>query len=71
MGAVLLSRCRIGSDTIIGARALVTEEVEIESGSLALGMPARVKRSLTDEERSHILASSAHYQEYARNYLGQ
>jgi carbonic anhydrase/acetyltransferase-like protein (isoleucine patch superfamily) len=71
MGAVLLSRCRIGSDTIIGARALVTEEVEIESGSLALGMPARVKRSLTDEERAHILASSAHYQEYARNYLGQ
>lgn len=71
MGAVLLSRCKIGSDTIIGARALVTEEVEIEAGNLVIGMPARVKRPLTDEERSHILESSAHYQEYARNYMGQ
>lgn len=71
MGAVLLSRCKIGSDTIIGARALVTEEVEIEAGNLVIGMPARVKRPLTPEERSNILGSSAHYQGYARNYLGQ
>src|SRR5690242_749888 len=43
MGAVLLSRCRIGDDTIIGARALVTEDVQIPPGSLAIGVPARVK----------------------------
>ena len=71
MGSVLLSRCRIGSDTIIGARALVTEEMEIASGSLAIGMPARVKRPLTGEELAHIMASSAHYQEFARHYMGQ
>ena len=52
MGSVLLSRCKIGSDTIIGARALVTEEVEIPSGVLALGMPARVLRPLNDHERA-------------------
>jgi carbonic anhydrase/acetyltransferase-like protein (isoleucine patch superfamily) len=71
MGSVLLSRCKIGSDTIIGARALVTEEMEIASGSLAIGMPARVKRPLTSEERAHIMGSSAHYQELARHYMGQ
>jgi gamma-carbonic anhydrase len=71
MGSVLLSRCKIGSDTIIGARALVTEEMEIPSGSLAIGMPARVKRPLTAEERAHIMASSAHYQEFAQHYMGQ
>lgn len=71
MGSVLLSRCKIGSDTIIGARALVTEEMEIASGSLAIGMPARVKRPLTSEERAHIMGSSAHYQEFARHYMGQ
>jgi gamma-carbonic anhydrase len=68
MGAVLLSRCRIDPDTIIGARALVTEEVEIPAGSLAIGMPARVKRSLTDEERASIMESARHYMEYARHY---
>jgi carbonic anhydrase/acetyltransferase-like protein (isoleucine patch superfamily) len=71
MGSVLLSRCKIASDTIIGACALVTEEVEIASGSLAIGMPARVKRPLATEEYAHILASSAHYQEYARHYMAR
>jgi gamma-carbonic anhydrase len=69
MGAVLLSRCRIGDDTIIGARALVTEETEIRGGSLALGMPARVRRELTGEERERILESARHYVENARHYL--
>lgn len=69
MGAVLLSRCRIGSDTIIGARALVTEDVEIPPGSLVVGMPARVRRQLTDQEREHIMVSARHYIEYAAQYL--
>ena len=69
MGAVLLSRCRIGSDTIIGARALVTEEVEIPPGSLAVGMPARVRRQLTEQEREHIMVPARHYIEYAAQYM--
>jgi carbonic anhydrase/acetyltransferase-like protein (isoleucine patch superfamily) len=69
MGAVLLSRCRIGSDTIIGARALVTEDVEIPTGSLAVGMPARVRRQLTEQEHEHIMVSARHYIEYAAQYL--
>ncbi len=69
MGAVLLSRCSVGEDTIIGARAMVTEDVKIPSGSLALGMPARVKRVLTDEEREHIVRSARHYMEYSLQYL--
>lgn len=69
MGAVLLSRCRIGEDTIIGARALVTEEVDIPPGSLAVGMPGRVRRHLTDQEREHIMVSAQHYMEYSRQYL--
>ena len=68
MGAVLLSRCRIGEETIIGARALVTEDVEIPAGSLAVGMPARVRRSLTDEERAGILASARRYMEFAARH---
>lgn len=70
MGTVLLSRCRVGEDSIIGARALVTEKVEIPSGSLALGMPARVKRALSEEEKAGILLSARRYVEYAKRYIG-
>jgi carbonic anhydrase/acetyltransferase-like protein (isoleucine patch superfamily) len=69
MGAVLLSRSRVGPDVIIGARALVTEDTQVPPGVLALGMPARPLRPLTPEERSRILLSAEHYQEYAKRYL--
>lgn len=68
MGAVLLSRCVIGEDTIIGARALVTEEVEVPGGSLVLGMPGKVVRSLTDEERGGISESAQRYLRQAALY---
>ena len=68
MGAVLLSRCRVGDDTIIGARALVTEDTDLPGGSLVLGMPARPKRALTSEERERILRSAVHYVEHAAKY---
>lgn len=68
MGAVLLSRCVIGEDTIIGARALVTEEVEVPGGSLVLGMPGKVVRGLTDEERGGIRESAQRYLRQAALY---
>jgi carbonic anhydrase/acetyltransferase-like protein (isoleucine patch superfamily) len=61
MGATLLSRCHISDDTIIGARALITQDASIAGGSLVLGIPARVVRALTDEEREKILESARHY----------
>ena len=69
MGAVLLSRCRVGEDTIIGARALVTEEVVIPPGSLVLGMPGKVVRTLTQEEQSRIVDSAHRYVEQAAKYM--
>ncbi len=68
MGSVLLSRCVIGEDTIIGARALVTEEVEIPRGSLVLGIPGKVKRSLTAAEREGIVESARRYVRQAAKY---
>jgi carbonic anhydrase/acetyltransferase-like protein (isoleucine patch superfamily) len=70
MGAVLLSRCLIGEDTIIGARALVTEDVEVPGGNLVLGIPAKVVRSLTQEERAGILESARRYVRQAAEYSG-
>ena len=69
MGAVLLSRCRIGDETILGARALVTEDVHIPGRSLALGIPAKVVRSLSETEIAHIAFSAEHYTENAREYM--
>ncbi len=69
MGAVLLSRSVVGADSIVGARALVTQDTELPGGSLILGMPAGVKRPLTEEERRRIVQSAQHYTRHAQTYM--
>ncbi|MBU6410973.1 MAG: gamma carbonic anhydrase family protein [Verrucomicrobia bacterium] len=54
MGAVILDGAVIGSQTIIGAKALVTQGQKIPAGSLALGAPAKVARALTKKERAGL-----------------
>lgn len=50
MQAILLSRCRIGANCLVGAGSLVTEDQVFPDGVLIVGRPARIIRSLTDEE---------------------
>ncbi|HEU4460248.1 MAG TPA: gamma carbonic anhydrase family protein [Methylibium sp.] len=44
--AIVLNRARIGRDCIVGAGAVVTEGKEFPDGSLIVGSPAVVKRTL-------------------------
>jgi gamma-carbonic anhydrase len=65
MGSTILDGAVIGSQSLIGAGALVTPGVEIPSGSLVLGAPAKVVRSLTEDERSRLKGWADKYVQYA------
>jgi gamma-carbonic anhydrase len=54
MGAVILDGALIGKQSIIGAKALVTQGTKIPPGSLVLGAPAKVVRKLTKQERAGL-----------------
>ena len=54
MGAVILDGAVIGKQSIIGAKALVTQGMKIPPGSLVLGAPAKVVRKLTPKERAGL-----------------
>ena len=54
MGAVILDGAVIGKQSIIGAKALVTQGMKIPPGSMVLGMPAKVVRKLTSAERAGL-----------------
>ena len=68
MGAILMDGAVIGEECVIGARALITEGTVVPPGSLVLGSPARVKRSVTDKERAWIRQSAANYVRYAAEH---
>ncbi|MEN2740800.1 gamma carbonic anhydrase family protein [Microbacterium sp. X-17] len=54
MGAVVLSGAVIGEGSLVAAGAVVLEGTEVPPGSLVAGVPGRVRRPLTDEERAGL-----------------
>ena len=68
MGATVLNGARIGSNCLIGAGALVTEGKEIPDGSLVIGAPGKVARTLSEAEIASLLASAEGYQANMRRF---
>ncbi|AXK33762.1 gamma carbonic anhydrase family protein [Streptomyces armeniacus] len=68
MGSTVLNGARIGAGSLIAAQALVPQGMQVPPGSLVAGVPARVKRELTREEREGIKANAAMYVELARTH---
>ena len=68
IGAVVLNGARIGKNCLVGAGSLVTEGKEFPDGSMILGSPARVVRSLTPEQIEGLRRSAEHYIDNARRH---
>ncbi|MEQ3550117.1 gamma carbonic anhydrase family protein [Pseudonocardia nematodicida] len=61
MGAVLMNGVHVGAGSLIAAGAVLTQGTVVPPGSLVAGLPGKVRRELTDDERATITASSAAY----------
>ena len=68
IGAVVLNGARIGKGCIVGAGSLVTEGKEFPDGSMILGSPAKVVRTLTPEQQQGLVMSAVHYVDNARRF---
>ncbi len=68
MGAIVLDGAYIERDVIIGAGSLVPPNKRIPSGSLVMGSPAKVVRTLTIEEIEGIKQSASGYVELSQHY---
>ncbi len=64
--AVILNNAKIGRNCLVGAGALVTEGKEFPDHSLILGSPAKVVRTLSDEDARDLAAISDTYVERAQ-----
>jgi carbonic anhydrase/acetyltransferase-like protein (isoleucine patch superfamily) len=68
IGAIVLDGARVGEEALVGAGALVAPGAQIPAGTLALGVPARVVRALSADERAAQRVRAAEYVETARGY---
>ncbi|MDF1502944.1 gamma carbonic anhydrase family protein [Roseisolibacter sp. H3M3-2] len=61
MGALVLNGATLGAGSIVGAGAVVREGMAVPPGSLVVGVPGRVVRATTEEERGRIARTAEAY----------
>ena len=66
MGSIIMDGAVVGSGCIVAAGAIVTEGMVVPDGSLVMGIPARVRRETTEEEREFHLGVAGRYIDEAR-----
>lgn len=68
IGAIILDGAVVEENSMVGAGSLVSPGFKVPSGTIVMGVPARVKRDLKPEEIEHIKQSAKNYVQYARTY---
>ena len=70
MGAIILSGAVLGDGCLVGAGALVTGKTRAEAGSVLLGSPAKVVKTVTPEQLAETRKNAEHYIELGRKAFG-
>lgn len=65
MRAVVLDGARVGAESLVAAGSVVPPGMQVPPRSLVIGVPARVKRELTEAELAHNRYAAEHYVEAA------
>ncbi|MCX3064048.1 gamma carbonic anhydrase family protein [Streptomyces beihaiensis] len=68
MGATVLNGAVIGAGSLVAAQALVPQGMVVPPGSLVAGVPAKVRRELTREEREGVTLNGTVYTGLARQH---
>lgn len=61
IGAVVLNGATIGKGAVVAAGALVPEGMQVPANSVAMGMPARIRREVTPQERDRFQRNCDNY----------
>ncbi|WP_416965864.1 gamma carbonic anhydrase family protein [Streptomyces sp. Agncl-13] len=70
MGATVLNGAVIGAGSLVAAQALVPQGMVVPPGSLVAGVPAKVRRGLSGEEREGLTLNGTMYAELAKAHRG-
>jgi carbonic anhydrase/acetyltransferase-like protein (isoleucine patch superfamily) len=69
IGARVLNNCRIGEGSLIAAGAVVPEGTQVPPRTLWAGVPAKLRRELSDADHAKILEHAQNYLDYMEIYL--
>jgi len=71
MGATILNGAHVGEESIVAAGTLIPEGMVVPPRSLVMGIPGKVRRSISEEEREGLRRYADSYYEYKEIYLAE
>lgn len=71
MGVTILNDCRIGEGSIIAAGAVLPEHTVVPPRTLWAGVPAKLRREISEADRKLILEYAQNYLDYTEIYLNE
>lgn len=68
MGAIVLDNVEVHSYSLVAAGTVLLNNMIVPEGVLVAGVPGKIVRNLTVEERKMLDDSAQHYVDYAKKY---
>ena len=68
INSVVLNGAKIGTHCLIGANSLITENMQIPDGSLVMGSPAKIVKTLSEQQQKMLEQSAQHYVDNAKKF---
>jgi carbonic anhydrase/acetyltransferase-like protein (isoleucine patch superfamily) len=69
MGATVMNDAHVGSNSIIGAGALIPENMNVPENSIVVGVPGKIIKQTSSKQIEHIKANAEHYAKLGLEYL--
>ena len=71
MGAVVMGRTKIGSGCLIAAGAVVPPGLEVPDGMVVMGLPGKIVREVSDDDRAYLAKLPGHYVRLASRHADE
>ena len=68
MGAMVMNGATVGKGCVIGANALVTEGKDIPDGSMVLGAPGKIVKTLDEATQQTLMRGAEAYKARQKQY---
>ena len=71
MGAVVLSRTRLGSECLVAAGAVVPPDLDVPDRRVVMGVPGKIVRPVKEDELEYMRWLTQHYVELAEKHVAE
>lgn len=71
MGSLVLSYSVVGAGAVIAAGALIPERYEVPAGAIMVGMPAKPREALDEEQANRLAGIPGRYVRVSRQYIAE